>query len=281
MECGLSANTLRAYRADLGLYLGGLPGGDPRRARPEDVLDFVAAEDARGMSAASSARRLVAVRCLHRWMHGEGRVPGDPAAEIDGPKLLDRIPGYLTREEADRLLEPDEAPGPADLRDQALLELLYGCGLRASEAAGVRLGDLSFDESVMRTTGKGGKTRLVPFGRQAAAALRRWIENGRPEFARPTARPTDALLLSVRGRPLGRNSVWNIVRARARRAGITRKLSPHTLRHSFATHLLAGGANLRAVQAMLGHASLSTTQIYTRVEEDRLRDAHAEFHPRG
>lgn len=281
VECGLAANTLAAYRADLLLYVASLGGRDLRRVRPPDVARFLLGEERRGIAAASRARRLVAVRGLHRWMAAEGRTPEDPAAEIDAPKLWKRLPSYLSPEDVDRLLAPEEEETPAALLRQAVLEVLYGCGLRASEAAALRVDEVRFDEGVVRTTGKGGKTRIVPFGGRARDAISRWIERGRGRLLRGDGSDRGALFLTPRGRPLRREGVWTIVRERCVRAGITKPVSPHTLRHSFATHLLWGGADLRVVQAMLGHASLSTTQVYTRVDEARLRDVHSTFHPRG
>lgn len=282
VECGASPRTLAAYGADLDLYAAGLPDGDPRAADPDAVADFVAGESARGMSPATQARRLVAVRALHRWLAAEGVCARDPAAEIDGPTLWKRIPEYLTPGEVERLLAPDELRDPVALRTQAMLELLYACGLRATECTTLRREHVFFDESTLRVRGKGGKDRLVPFGRAAADALRAWLEHGRPAFAPPTDEDPGTVLLSVRGRPLSRQDVWTAVRKRAEARGVDRrKLSPHTLRHTFATHLLTGGADLRIVQTLLGHASVSTTQIYTRVEEDRMRAAHARFHPRA
>ena len=286
VECGASPHTLGAYRADLGLYLGSLGGADPAGARPEAVLDFVAGEAARGMTPATQARRLVAVRPLPRWLRAEGRSATDPAAEIDTPALWDRIPAVLTPGEIERLLAPeppDGRPRPAPaLRSQALLELLYGCGLRATECCTVRVEHVQFDESILRVRGKGGKDRIVPFGTAARAALAAWLEHGRPEMLPRRGPDPGTVLLSVRGRALTRQDVWTAVRDRATARGIAReKLSPHTLRHSFATHLLTGGADLRVVQALLGHASVSTTQIYTRVEEERMRQAHSRFHPRA
>lgn len=284
VECGVAANTLRAYEADLRLYLATLRAGDPRRARPEDVHTFLAAEETRGMAASSRARRLVAVRGLHRWLAAEKRAPEDPAAEVDAPRLWKRLPEYLDPDEVTRLLQPEPEETPRSLLRQAVLELLYGCGLRASECAELPLDAVRMDEGLVRTTGKGGKTRVVPFGTSARDAVVRWIERGRPAFSLGAAargRPTDRLFLAARGGPLRREGVWSIVKERLRIAGITKDVYPHTLRHSFATHLLWGGADLRVVQAMLGHASLSTTQIYTRVDEGRLRDVHTKFHPRG
>jgi integrase/recombinase XerD len=280
VECGVQPNTLLAYEADLVRYVASLGGRRPALARPDDVVAFVASESRRGTSKASQARRLVAVRGFHRWMAAERRAPEDPAAEVDLPTLWDRTPDYLTYEEMERLLAPPESTKPFDLRDQAIIELLYGCGLRASEAAGLRLADVSFDERVLRVLGKGGKERIVPFGSRAEAALRAWIDVGRPLVAFDATKAAGAVFVGPRGKPTRREDVWRVVKKRATAAGIKKTLYPHMLRHSFATHLLWGGADLRVVQSMLGHASLSTTQIYTRVEEERLRESHRMFHPR-
>jgi integrase/recombinase XerD len=281
VECGLSRNTLAAYEADLRLYVKVLGPTRPADASPGDVMDFVGAEMTRGMSPATRSRRLVAVRVFHRWLAAERRAAGDPAAEIDLPQIWDRTPGYLTQDEMERLLAPRDGSEPFALRDQAVIEVLYGCGLRASEAAGLRVNDVSFDERVLRVVGKGGKERLVPFGSRAETALRAWMDVERPVKAFDAAKAAGAVFVGPRGRPLRREDVWRIVKDRARNAGIVKRIYPHMLRHSFATHLLWGGADLRVVQSMLGHASLSTTQIYTRVEEERLREAHSHFHPRA
>jgi integrase/recombinase XerD len=281
VECGLQRNTLVAYESDLRRYVAVLGGRGPALARPEDVANFLAAEKSRGTSPTSQARRLVAVRSFHRWLAAEHRAPEDPAAEVDLPSIWDRVPSYLSYEEVERLVTPPRASEPFDLRDQAVMEVLYGCGLRASEAAGLRVTDISFDDRVLRVSGKGGKERLVPFGERAESALRTWLDVGRPVKAFDATKAAGAVFVGPRGRPIRREDVWRIVKNRALAAGIKKPISPHKLRHSFATHLLWGGADLRVVQAMLGHASLSTTQIYTRVEEERLRESHSRFHPRA
>lgn len=282
IECGLAAASLAAYRADLDLYLDVVPGRDALRATGEDVIAFLAAEEERGMVAATRARRLVSVRCLHRWLAAEGHRETDPCALIDAPRLARYLPSYLGPEEVDALLARREEPAdPYWLRSQAILELLYASGLRASEVAGLRLHDVDLDEGLLRVRGKGGKDRLVPFGARARHAVEDWLRDGRPELL-PAGRPAaETLLVSRNGRALTRQTVWATVKQRALDAGIGKKVSPHTLRHSFATHLLAGGADLRVVQTLLGHASVSTTQIYTRVDEERLRHTHARFHPRS
>lgn len=281
VECGHQPATLQAYEADLRRYLDSLPDGDAREATRDDVRAFLAGEERRGTSPRSRARRLAAVRGLHRWLAAEGHATTDPAAEIDAPKLDRSLPKYLGDGEVERLLAPPEGDDPYALRTQAALELLYSCGLRVSECAGLRIPAVRFDDRLVRVRGKGGKDRVVPFGGRLETALRRWLELGRPEFHRPVERPTDALLLSRTGRPLTRQTVWESVLRRARARGIVRHVSPHVLRHSFATHLVENGADLRVVQTLLGHASVSTTQIYTAVDEERLRNIHRRFHPRG
>lgn len=281
VECGAAKSTLAAYDADLRLYVTSLGDQSLLHATRDDVLTFVATEERRGMSAATQARRLVAVRTCHRWLHGEGRASDDPGAEVDGPTLWNRIPGYLTPERVEHLLAPDDEPTPRSLRDQCVMELLYSCGLRASEIAALRCDGVRRDESVVRVRGKGGKDRIVPFGSRARETVDRWEQDGRPHCVPRNGDDPPELLLSVRGKALSRQVVWTTVRARATARGIEGKLSPHSLRHSFATHLLSGGADLRVVQALLGHASVSTTQIYTRVDADRMRASHRQFHPRG
>jgi integrase/recombinase XerD len=281
VECGLAEATLEAYADDLRRYLASLLPKTPRQARTEDVERFLHGEEQRGIAPRSRARRLVAVRGFHRWLAAEGRTPDDPAAAVDAPKLWKTLPGYLPPDAIDALLAPEEEDSPAALLRQAVLETLYGCGLRASECAGLPLDGVRFDEGVVRVTGKGGKTRIVPFGDRCEDAIRAWMDRGRPARVAGDGRDRGALFLAPRGAPLRREHVWRIVRERCVRAGIRGEISPHTLRHSFATHLLWGGADLRVVQAMLGHASLSTTQVYTRVDEARLRTVHARFHPRG
>ena len=282
VECGLAPRTLESYAADLAQYAASLGGRALRAAVTDDVLVFAAKAMNDGLAPATQARRLVTVRTLHRWMHSEGRTATNPADDVDGPSTWDRIPGVLSRGVVETLLEPPEGSGdPLALRDQVLIELLYSCGLRASEIASLRIEGVRHDEAVLRLRGKGGKDRIVPFGQRAREALRRWTEHGRPELVPKHGHDPGTVLLTVRGRALSRQTVWRAVRARARSRGIEGKLSPHMLRHSFATHLLEGGADLRVVQALLGHASVSTTQIYTRVEDDRMRTAHRRFHPRG
>ena len=281
VECGHQRATLAAYEADLRRYLAALSPTAVTAADRDDVRAFLASETARGMAPRSRARRLAAVRGLHRWLAAEGLADADPAAELDTPKLDRALPKYLTDPEIERLLAPPDDDDPFELRTQAALELMYSCGLRVSECARLPLRAIRFDERLIRVRGKGGKDRVVPFGERLEQALRRWLEFGRPEFHRPVEQPTDAVFRSRTGRPLTRQTVWTSVAKRAERRGIVRHVTPHVLRHSFATHLVEHGADLRVVQTLLGHASISTTQVYTAVDEERLRSIHRQFHPRS
>jgi integrase/recombinase XerD len=280
-EAGLAENSARAYARDLGRWLGRLDraGKAPAGAAREDLLEHLAAERARGLSARSLARALAAIRGFHRFLVREGAAPSDPTAAVDAPRLWSRLPAVLDRESVESLLASPDPRSLLGRRDRAILEALYGCGLRASEVAGLDLDRVSFDLGVLRVLGKGSKERLVPFGDRCRDALRAWIEHGRPRLAR--AAPSPRLFLTRAGRPMLREDVWRVVRRHLRAAGIAARASTHTLRHSFATHLLEGGADLRSVQEMLGHASVQTTQLYTHVDAARLVAVHRKFHPRG
>jgi integrase/recombinase XerD len=284
LECGLAANTIRAYGRDLERFRRFCESAridDPARADADDVRAFLWTEENRGLDPRSRARALAAVKGFFRFLAAEGRIGKTTIPALESPKLWRRVPQFLAPEEVARLLEEPLAPGPLDLRDHAILEFLYATGARVSEAAGLDLAAVRFDLGYVRLFGKGGKERLVPLGRKAAAAIERYVSASRPRLCAARRAQEGALFLSRRGRRLGREQIWRIVVARCRAAGIRKKVSPHTLRHSFATHLLANGADLRIVQEMLGHASIATTQIYTHVETDRLRSIHARFHPRA
>jgi integrase/recombinase XerD len=280
-EAGLAENSVAAYARDVGAWLRhlGRRGRTPAAAGREDVLDHLAALRAGGLSARSLARALAALRSFYAFLVAEGRAAADPSAAVDAPRLWSRLPAVLGREDVESLLARPNVRTPLGRRDRAILEVLYGCGLRASEVAGLRTDRVSFDLGVLRVLGKGSKERLVPFGARARAALGSWLAHGWPRLARGPAEPR--LFLTKAGRPLLREDVWRVVRRHLRAAGITAGASTHTLRHSFATHLLEGGADLRAVQEMLGHASVQTTQIYTHTDAARLRAVHRKYHPRG
>ena len=289
VERGASRNTLAAYRRDLGRWTGYLE--DAGVERPEDVREAHVAEflarlregddDHAPLAATSAARTLVAVRGLHRFLALEGVLVSDPARRVSPPSTPARLPKAIPVEDVERLLEAASVGDtPASLRDRALLEVLYGTGARISEAVGLDVDDVEAGDGVVRLRGKGGKERIVPLGSYAAAALEAWLVRGRPTFAaKGVGGP--AVFLNSRGGRLSRQSAWSVLRTCAERARVPGHLSPHTLRHSFATHLLEGGADVRVVQELLGHASVTTTQIYTLVTVQRLREVYAQSHPRA
>lgn len=297
VERGRSEHTLRAYRRDTDRYLGYLEGlavRSPEEVREQHVSDFLAHlrrgdEEHRPLAATSAARAVVAVRGLHRFLAVEGEATADPAQEVQPPTPPRRLPRALSVHDVERLLQAASVGDtPAALRDRALLELLYGCGARVSEAIGLDLDDLELGRAedggalpgVVRLFGKGSKERIVPVGRYARDALDTWIVRGRPRMA-AAGRGTPAVFVNARGGRLSRQSAWNAIKAAAGRAGLAGDVSPHTLRHSFATHLLDGGADVRVVQELLGHASVTTTQIYTHVSTQHLREVYAQAHPRA
>ena len=282
VEAGLAPNSLAAYRADLERFLrwalarGAADWSDLGR---EVLVDYLAARRAAGCAEATVARNLAALRLLGQHLAREGHVARDPSARIAAPFLRKALPVVLAVDEVERLLAAPAGPGWRDQRDRALLELLYASGARVSEATGLARDDLERELRVVRLHGKGGKTRLVPLGLRAQSALERWLAEGRAKL--PGAARSRAVFLTRAGRPLGRGTAWRRVKAAALRAGLAADISPHTLRHSFATHLLAGGADLRAVQELLGHASIQTTEMYTHLDRDELMSLHRLYHPRG
>jgi len=286
VERGSSANTVRAYTNDLDRYLLHLRerGIDELAAvRETDVGEFVSAlrSGPTPLAASSAARALAAVRGLHRFAARDGLVAVDVAKPVTAPALPGRLPATLTIDEVDQLLAGCVGDGPLALRDRALLELLYSTGARISEAVGIDLDDLDAGERTVLVRGKGGKQRIVPVGRPALAAVDAYLVRARPTFA-AKGRGVPALLLNARGARLSRQSAWHVLRGAADAAGLDpTAVSPHTLRHCFATHLLAGGADVRVVQELLGHASVTTTQIYTHVTVDALREVYATSHPRA
>jgi integrase/recombinase XerD len=250
--------------------------------RHEDLAAFLSqmADAAAPAAPATLARKLACMRSFYRYLRREGTLAHDPTAELRGPRKRARLPRALSRDEVARLLREPRGTEPAALRDRALLELMYASGLRVSEAAGLELADIDLEERVLRARGKGSKERLVPIGRQAVAALRAYCSRGRPILLDAEA-GASVLFLNHRGSPLTRQGLYKIIQGHARRAGLERKMSPHTLRHTFATHLLAGGCDLRSLQEMLGHADLATTQVYTHLSAERLKDAYFSAHPRA
>jgi integrase/recombinase XerD len=286
LERGLSRNTLEAYRSDLlafGEFLG-------RRALSAveaehiDLAEFLSelADAPIPASAATLARKVACLRSFYRHLRREGAIGHDPTAELRGPRKSQRLPRVLSRDEVARLLSQPKGTDARALRDRALLETMYACGLRASEAIGLELQDVDLQGGVLCARGKGSKERLVPIGRQAVAALKVYCTRARPVLlASGGGRAGGRLFLNRRGSGLTRQGLYKIVQGYAQSAGLSDRMSPHTLRHTFATHLLAGGCDLRSLQEMLGHADLATTQVYTHLSAERLKDAYFSAHPRA
>ena len=286
LERGLAANTRAAYESDLQSFLAYLRARSVRSlndVRRTDVLDFLHRHKRRGLSSRTLARRLAAVRAFFRYLHGEGLLAQNVTAIMDSPRLWRELPDTLSPADVERLLtggdSPAKASSPLETRNRALLELLYASGLRVSELVGLTVDRVDAELGMIRCLGKGNKERLVPYGRCAAEAIDAYQTLSRPLMTRDPAQR--ALFLTARGGPMSRKTVWDMIRRRARRAGLTCRVTPHTLRHSFATHLLVNGADLRVIQELLGHADISTTQIYTHVDSGRLREVHRRFHPRA
>ncbi|MEX2497519.1 MAG: site-specific tyrosine recombinase XerD [Wenzhouxiangellaceae bacterium] len=282
-ESGLASNTLDAYRNDLtGFARSGL--FDCALAEMESVWQArlpgqLACRLREGSSVSSIRRSLSALRRFCQWLRQQGLLQGDPLARLVSPRLPRRLPGVLSCEQVEQLLS---APDPATrlgVRDKAMLEVLYASGMRVSELTAIGMPDMNFRQGLIRVTGKGGKDRLTPLGEEALDWLQKWCDGPRRDWLRQ--QPCDTLFISSRGTALTRQAIWYRIRAHARQAGIASPISPHKLRHSFATHLLDRGADLRVVQLLLGHADLATTQIYTHVANARMKTLHQEHHPRG
>jgi integrase/recombinase XerD len=286
-ERGRSPNTIAAYRRDLTGYTAWLDdrGLDVMTAGEDDVAAFVETRTAEGRAPSSVARQLAAIRVLHRRLHVEQVRADDPTAALEGVSVPSGLPKPLTEEEVERLLASPVGSGPLPRRNRALLELLYATGARISEAVGLSIGDLDLDDQLVRLYGKGSKERIVPFGRLAAQALEEWFTpDGRAALVPQRWRrrsDAEAVFLNSRGGRLSRQSAWEVVVLAGRAARIESPLSPHVLRHSCATHLLDHGADLRTVQELLGHASISTTQVYTKVSQERLLEVYRAAHPRA
>lgn len=296
VERGLAQSTVDAYASDLRRYLDWLEARGvhgPAAVTRQDVEDYVADLDGAGESGRSKARRLASIHAFHRFALAQQAVASDVAATVKAPKGAGTLPDVLTVDEVARLLEAVPQPGDTGVagvedavlvRDRALLELMYATGARVSEIVGADIDDMDFDEHVIRVTGKGSKQRLVPVGGYACQALRRYLDEARPVLERRKrsgSAERRALFLNKRGCRLSRQSVWEVVKSAGERAHIAKPLHPHTLRHSFATHLIQGGADVRTVQELLGHASVTTTQIYTHVSPESLIEAYLTAHPRA
>lgn len=289
-ERGLSPNTVAAYRSDLAQLAAALSRSGPERwdaVTPEWLERYAIRLRAREYADASAARKLAAVRSFFRFLAEEGVVARSPAEALRARRPGRPLPDVLTEEEVVALLKAAEAaPGPAGARDRAMLELTYAAGLRVSEVVGpqgVHVGSVNVEQGWVRVLGKGSKERVVPLYPAIGERVRRYVVEARPQLlhTRPGTRPSSALFLNARGAPLTRQGYWLLLKAHARRAGILTRLTPHTLRHSFATHLLRGGASLRHVQELLGHANIATTQVYTHLTDDEVREAYDAAHPRA
>lgn len=280
-EQGLAPRSVEAYRRDLADFAASVAARGvtvPGKVHRATITVYLIGLRRRGRAASTIKRRTAAIRSLYRFLLREGELQHDPTLDLAPPKLPRRLPRVLTLDDVERVLA---APDPSTLqgtRDRAMLELMYASGLRVSETVGLDLGDIDLAHEVVRCLGKGGKERIVPVGSQAVRALRTYLGHARPTLVR--GRGTQALFVSRLGRRLTRQGCWKLIRSHARRAGLSRPLTPHVLRHSFATHLLERGADLRAVQEMLGHASIGTTQVYTHVTRERLREVYRQSHPR-
>jgi len=279
VEKGSAANTVAAYSRDLNRYLLFLGERAPSEIRTSDVTGYLAMLRGEGMAPRSRARALSALRMLHRFLVREGYCELNPTAVVEAPKGVVRLPAVLGGKDVEALLGSPLDTGAGELRDAAMLELLYATGLRVSELVGLKLGDVNLSAGYLMTIGKGDKERLIPMGESACKSVGRYLGEARGELLKEKA--SSLLFLSRLGQGMTRQAFWNIIKKRAQQAGVRAGISPHTLRHCFATHLLENGADLRSVQVMLGHADLSSTQIYTHVTRERLKLLHGEFHPRG
>ena len=285
LERGMARNTLQSYRSDLlqfGVFLA-RRGRGAENAEPADVADFLtelASGNGRPPATTSTIqRKAAALRSFYRHLRREGVRESDPTAQLTPPRKSRKLPRVLGRAEVQRLLEQPKGTDPIALRDRALLELMYACGLRASEATDLHVSDVDLDAAILRARGKGSKERLVPVGRTAARAVADYLRRGRPHLV--GERTQARLFVNFRGGQLTRQGLYKIIGRHAQTAGLADKMSPHTLRHTFATHLLSGGCDLRSVQEMLGHADVSTTQLYTHLSNQHIKDAYFKSHPRA
>lgn len=287
VERGLAENSLAAYARDLMDFEAFLSGSEKAQCSTEALHGadgrtiglFVASLTSKGLAASSTARKLTAVRGLFKYMARQGSVKADPTAAVESVRQKRALPKCLSLEDTKTLLGSFEGMTPRDLRDLAMMEVLYGCGLRVSELVGLKIGDVNTEHGYVRCMGKGSKERIVPLGSFAARAVDEYLAKGRSELC--NLKPSHWLFVTADGSPMSRQAFWKNLKHRCRSCGISSEVSPHTLRHSFATHMLENGADLRAVQEMLGHADIGTTQIYTHLTKARLRQVYDEHHPRS
>ncbi len=282
VERGLAKNTLLAYRCDLDKYIDYLSQKSIKTiplSNREHVSNFMFDLKKQGMSATTICRNLAAVKMFHRFLVRENLAKEDPTTLVDTPKLWMRIPSVLTQAEIESMIAAASGKKIQQVRDHAILEILYASGLRVSELADLKTTSINYDVGFVRAVGKGSKERIIPLGKKAREALQKYLLRARPQLLKN--RTNDVLFLSRLGKKISRQSLWAVIKFYARKANIKKTIKPHTLRHTFATHLLEHGADLRSVQEMLGHADISTTQIYTHVDKERLKSVHKQFHPRG
>ena len=282
LERGLSGNTRAAYQSDLtgfSTYLGGRGLHSVNDVTRDHIIDYMESERARGLSVNSVSRHLVAIKVFFKFLQQEGLLAKNVTEAMDSPRLWRILPETLSAKEVERMLSVPVGDDKAAVRDRAILELFYASGLRVSELAGLTLEALHIESEYVRVTGKGNKVRIVPFGKRARSAIERYLADSRPGFLKEGG--SQHVFLTYRGKPFSRKGLWKMIKGFAVRADINRNISPHTLRHSFASHLLANGAPLRMIQEMLGHADIATTQIYTHIDQGRLQSVHAKYHPRA
>ena len=283
LEDGLSRNTLTSYRSDLLKFAQWLRKKNIKsllETQQQDIEAYLAHQVLVAKTRArTTSRELSSLKRFFRFELRQGKILADPTLRIDAPKLPRGLPKTLTEDDVEALLNEPEVEKPLGLRDKTMLEMLYASGLRVSELVGLKIPQVSLDMGVVRVLGKGSKERLVPLGEEALFWIRRYLDEARPDML--SGRASDALFITARGRPMTRQSFWHLLRRYCARAGLAKNISPHTLRHAFATHMLNHGADLRVVQLLLGHADISTTQIYTHVARERLKQLHAKHHPRG
>jgi integrase/recombinase XerD len=280
LERNYSEHTVQAYLRDVEKFLGQFPDRNAEKLQKEDVRDFLKELNEMGVSIATQARTLSSLRSFYRYLLQEERIDSDPTSMIEMPRSERKIPDILSPEEIERILDAIDRSDPLGKRNSAIIEMLYGCGLRVSELIQLRISDLHFDEAYVRVRGKGKKERLVPMGKKTIEAVREYLEKDRNGM-RADPRHEDVLFLNRRGKALTRVTIFNIVRKTALDAGIGKRISPHTYRHSFATHLVEGGADLMAVREMLGHASVTTTEIYSHLDRSYLQEELVHHHPRS
>lgn len=281
VERGLSKNTILAYRQDLNIYLDFLANRGINalsRVEKNDIVEFMLFEKGQKISPTSISRRLAAIRMFHRFLSRERVLKNDPTVLIDSPKLWKKVPDTLSLSEVESLISQPDHRHRQGIRDRAILETLYATGMRVSESTELKTNNINLEIGFLRCVGKGNKERVIPLGKKAIKSISRYLESGRPHFLKNKV--SDQLFISRSGTKLSRQSIWKLIQRYAKAAGIKKPIKVHTLRHSFATHLLERGADLRSVQEMLGHSNISTTQIYTHIDKDRLKNVHRLFHPR-